>query len=91
MRAVVLREHGGPEVLQIEEVPDPVAGPDQIVVDVAHTALNRADTLQRMGMYADPRGREIEIPGLEYAGVVRQDTGEAWTDASISLRYSMLA
>lgn len=70
MRAVVLRTHGGPEVLQIEEVADPVAGPDEIVVDIAHTALNRADTLQRMGMYADPRGREIEIPGLEYAGVV---------------------
>lgn len=70
MRAVVLREHGGPEVLQIEEVPDPIPGPDDIVVDVAHTALNRADTLQRMGMYADPRGRAIEIPGLEYAGTV---------------------
>ena len=70
MRAVVLRAHGGPEVLQIEEVADPVAGPDEIVVDIAHTALNRADTLQRMGMYADPRGRESEIPGLEYAGVV---------------------
>jgi putative PIG3 family NAD(P)H quinone oxidoreductase len=70
MRAVVLREHGGPEVLKIEEVPNPTAGPDEIIVDVAHTALNRADTLQRMGMYADPRGREIEIPGLEYAGVV---------------------
>ena len=70
MRAIVLREHGGPEVLQIEEVPDPVAGPDQIVVDIAHTALNRADTLQRMGMYNDPRHPAIEIPGLEYAGTV---------------------
>lgn len=70
MRAIVLRDHGGPEVLQIEEVPDPVGGPDDIVVDVAHTALNRADTLQRMGMYADPRNREVEIPGLEYAGTV---------------------
>jgi putative PIG3 family NAD(P)H quinone oxidoreductase len=70
MRAVVLRSHGGPEVLTIEEVPDPVAGPDQIVVDVAHTALNRADVLQRMGLYGDPRNREIEIPGLEYAGTV---------------------
>ncbi len=70
MRAIVLREHGGPEVLQIEEVPDPVAGPDQIVVDIAHTALNRADTLQRMGMYNDPRNPAIEIPGLEYAGTV---------------------
>ena len=70
MRAVVLRSHGGPEVLTIEEVADPVPGPDQILVDVAHTALNRADVLQRMGLYADPRDRAIEIPGLEYAGVV---------------------
>ena len=70
MRAIVLREHGGPEVLQIEEVPDPVAGPEQIVVDIGHTALNRADTLQRMGMYNDPRNPAIEIPGLEYAGTV---------------------
>jgi len=70
MRAIVLREHGGPEVLQIEEVPDPVGGPDDIVVNVAHTSLNRADTLQRMGMYPDPRNRDVEIPGLEYAGTV---------------------
>ncbi len=70
MRAVVLRTHGGPEVLTIEEVPDPTPGPDEIVVDVAHTALNRADILQRMGLYPDPRGRDPEIPGLEYAGTV---------------------
>lgn len=70
MRAVVLHEHGGPEVLTIEEVPDPTPGPDQIVVDVEHTALNRADTLQRQGMYDDPRQPELEIPGLEYAGRV---------------------
>ncbi len=70
MRAVVLRSKGGPEVLTIETVPDPHPGPDQIVVDVAHTALNRADTLQRMGLYPDPRSRELEIPGLEYAGTV---------------------
>jgi NADPH2:quinone reductase len=70
MRAVVLRDHGGPEVLTIEEVEDPVPGPDQILVDVAHTALNRADTLQRQGGYPDPRNRELEIPGLEYAGTV---------------------
>lgn len=70
MRAVVLHEHGGPEVLTIEEVDDPTPGPDQILVDVAYTALNRADTLQRMGGYADPRNPEVEIPGLEYAGTV---------------------
>jgi putative PIG3 family NAD(P)H quinone oxidoreductase len=70
MRAVVLRSHGGPEVLTIEEVDDPTAGHDDIVVDVEHTAINRADVLQRMGMYPDPRGRAIEIPGLEFSGVV---------------------
>jgi putative PIG3 family NAD(P)H quinone oxidoreductase len=70
MRAVVLRSHGGPEVLTIEEVDDPTPGHDEIVVDVEHTALNRADVLQRMGLYPDPRGRAIEIPGLEYSGVV---------------------
>jgi len=70
MRAVVLRSHGGPEVLTIEEVDDPTPGHDEIVVEVEHTALNRADVLQRMGLYPDPRGRAIEIPGLEYSGVV---------------------
>jgi len=70
MRAVVLRTHGGPEVLTIEEVDDPVPGPDEVVVDVAATALNRADLLQRMGLYPDPRGRQPEIPGLEFSGTV---------------------
>ena len=70
MRAVVLRSHGGPEVLTIEEVPDLEPGHDEILVQVEHTAINRADVLQRMGMYPDPRNRELEIPGLEYAGTV---------------------
>jgi len=70
MRAVVLRSHGGPEVLTIEEVPDLEPGRDEILVQVEHTAINRADVLQRMGMYPDPRNRELEIPGLEYAGTV---------------------
>ncbi len=70
MRAVVLHEHGGPEVLTIEDVDDPTPGPGEIVVRVEYTALNRADLLQRMGMYDDPRNRSLEIPGLEYAGVV---------------------
>ena len=70
MRAVVLRSHGGPEVLTIEEVPDLRPGRDEILVQVEHTAINRADVLQRMGMYPDPRNRDLEIPGLEYAGVV---------------------
>jgi putative PIG3 family NAD(P)H quinone oxidoreductase len=70
MRAVVLHSHGGPEVLTFDEVADPVPGPDEVVVDVAATALNRADLLQRMGAYPDPRGLTPEIPGLEFSGVV---------------------
>lgn len=71
MRAVVLRSHGGPEVLTIEDVPTPVPAPDEVLVAVRATALNRADILQRMGGYPDPRrGQALEIPGLEYCGVV---------------------
>lgn len=70
MRAVVVTEHGGPEVLTVTEVPDPVPGPDEILVRVAHTAVNRADTLQRRGGYPDPQRRDHEILGLEFAGTV---------------------
>ncbi len=70
MRAVVLRSHGGPEVLTIEDVAEPVPGRDEIQVAVAHTAINRADVLQRLGGYPDPRRPELEIPGLEFAGTV---------------------
>lgn len=70
MRAVVLRSHGGPDSLTIEDVPDPVGGPEDVLVRVRSTALNRADLLQTMGMYPNPRPAAIEIPGLEFAGVV---------------------
>ncbi len=69
MRAVVLTEHGGPEVLRIIEVPAPVPGPDELLVALVATALNRADLLQRRGMYAGPRA-DVEILGLECAGRV---------------------
>lgn len=75
MLAVVLHSHGDPDVLTIEEVADPVAGPEEVVVRVAATALNRADLLQRRGAYPDPRGVTPEIPGLEFAGVV-ESVGE---------------
>ena len=70
MRAVVLRSHGGPDSLTIEDVPDPVAGPEDVVVRIRATALNRADLLQSMGMYPNPRPAALEIPGLEFAGTV---------------------
>jgi len=70
MRAVVLRSHGGPEVLSIDEVVEPEVGPEDVLVRVAASAMNRADLLQRMGLYPDPRGGSPEIPGLEFSGTV---------------------
>lgn len=80
MRAVVLDGHGGPEVLSIREVPDPVPGPEEVVVEVTGTALNRADLLQRMGLYPGPP-TEFEIPGLEYAGRIAEvgDRVRSWS------------
>jgi putative PIG3 family NAD(P)H quinone oxidoreductase len=82
MRAVVLEDHGGPEVLTIRDVPDPEAGPEEVVVDIVATALNRADLLQRRGLYPEPGPpRDHEIPGMELAGrVARCGTRvTAWT------------
>lgn len=71
MKAVVISSPGGPEVLQYRDVPDPVAGPEDLLVRVRATALNRADVLQRMGSYPQPGPKpEFEIPGLEFAGEV---------------------
>lgn len=71
MRAVVLTEKGGPEVLRVQDVPDPEPGPEEVVVEVAATALNRADVLQRMGFYPQPGPAPVhEVPGLELAGRV---------------------
>jgi len=72
MKAVVIRAPGAPEVLAIEEVPTPVHGPDEVLVRVRATALNRADLLQRRGRYPAPAGSSQNIPGLEFAGEVER-------------------
>ena len=69
MRAVVASGAGGPEVLSVAEVPAPGVGPGEVLVDVAATAVNRADTLQRRGLYPVPPGAS-EIIGLECSGRV---------------------
>jgi putative PIG3 family NAD(P)H quinone oxidoreductase len=69
MRAVVLDRFGGPEVLRLGEAPRPSAGPGQVLIRVAATGVNRADTQQRTGNYPPPPG-ESEILGLEVAGVI---------------------
>ena len=89
MRAVVLEEKGGPEVLQIRSVPDPVPGPEELLVDVVSTAVNRADLLQRMGLYPGPPMLH-EIPGLEFAGRVvavgERVTGHGIGDAVMGIQ-----
>jgi len=69
MRAVVLESYGEPEVLTLRDVPDPVPGPEEVVVDIVATALNRADLLQRRGFYPGPPMAH-EIPGMELSGRV---------------------
>ncbi|KGH44909.1 NAD(P)H-quinone oxidoreductase [Modestobacter caceresii] len=71
MRAVTISSPGGPEVLGWGEVPDPVCGPGEVLVDVAATAVNRADTLQRQGHYPPPPGAS-EVLGLECSGVISE-------------------
>ena len=70
MRAAVMTEAGGPEVLKVQEVPDPTFGPEEVLVAVHASALNRADLLQRRGRYPTPAGLRSDIPGLEMAGVI---------------------
>jgi putative PIG3 family NAD(P)H quinone oxidoreductase len=68
MRAITISTPGGPEVLTMTEVPDPEPGPGQVLLDVAATAVNRADVLQRRGGYQPPPGVPADIPGLEAGG-----------------------
>ena len=69
MKAIIRTSDGGPEVLRLTEIPAPIPGPKQLLVDVKATALNRLDTLQRRGLYPPPSG-ESEVLGLEIAGTV---------------------
>ncbi|MBA3372836.1 MAG: NAD(P)H-quinone oxidoreductase [Euzebyaceae bacterium] len=69
MRAVVATEPGGPEVLRVVQRPDPAPGPAELLVRVAATAVNRADVLQRRGLYPPPPGAS-DVLGLEASGEV---------------------
>lgn len=70
MKAVLVTAPGGPECLELNDVPDPVAGEREVLIEVHATALNRADLLQRRGLYPPPPGAS-PVLGLECAGVVR--------------------
>ncbi|CAM8629979.1 Qor NADPH,quinone reductase and related Zn-dependent oxidoreductases [Acidimicrobiia bacterium] len=75
MRAIVLTEYGEVDVLRLTEVSDPIPGPEEVLVDIVATALNRADLLQRRGLYPSPLLAGFtppapEIPGMEFSGRV---------------------
>lgn len=67
MKAVYISEPGGPEVLEVREVPSPVPGDGEVLIDVVAAGLNRADVQQRRGFYPPPPGAS-DIPGLEVSG-----------------------
>jgi len=79
MRAIKLREPGGPDNLEWVEVPDPEPGPGEVLLDVAASAVNRADLLQRQGNYPPPPGAS-DILGLECSGTIAElgDGVEGW-------------
>lgn len=70
MKAVIITQPGGPEVLQIQDVERPEPVGEQVRVRVRASGVNRADLLQRAGGYAAPAGSSQDIPGLEFAGEV---------------------
>jgi len=81
MRAITIPEFGDADALVPADVPAPVAGPGQVLVDVVAAGVNRADVMQRMGHYPPPKGAS-ELPGLEVSGRVAA-LGEGVSDWSV--------
>ncbi len=89
MRAAVITSPGGPEVFAVQEIEEPRPGPEEALVAVEATALNRADLLQRRGRYPVPVGIRGDVPGLEMAGTVIE-TGERVTAFKVGDRVMAL-
>src|SRR5262249_36048287 len=70
MKAIVINGKGGPEVLEIRDVPVPEPQGSEVLVRVHASGLNRADLLQCKGVYPAPAGSPANIPGLEYSGQI---------------------
>jgi len=85
VRAIVIARPGPPSVLEEREVPDPAPGPGELLVRVGATAVNRADLLQRRGLYPAPPGSPALIPGLEVAGEI-EDLGPGVRDRRVGER-----
>jgi NADPH:quinone reductase-like Zn-dependent oxidoreductase len=78
MRAVMITKHGGPEVLQVQEMPDPPVGPGEVRITVKAAGINFADTVARVGLYPDSPPVPCVI-GYEVAGEV-ESVGEGVED-----------
>ena len=72
MKAILIKNEGPGGRLEIGEIPAPVPAPGEVLVQVRATALNRADLLQCRGLYPAPPGVRSDVPGLEFAGVIRE-------------------
>jgi NADPH:quinone reductase-like Zn-dependent oxidoreductase len=69
MRAITIPQFGGPEVLTLSNIPEPVIGPNDVFVEVAAAGVNRADIGQRQGTYPPPPGAP-DWPGMELSGTI---------------------
>ncbi|SDI23408.1 NAD(P)H-quinone oxidoreductase [Mucilaginibacter sp. P25] len=72
MKAIVITQPGGPEVLQLAERPKPVIADDEVLIKVMAAGINRPDIFQRKGNYPPPAGAPADIPGLEVAGIITE-------------------
>jgi NADPH2:quinone reductase len=70
MKAIIITQPGGPEVLQIAERPKPTPAPTEVLIKVAAAGVNRPDVAQRKGSYPPPANAPQDIPGLEVAGTI---------------------
>src|SRR5262250_2603310 len=71
MRAILIREPGGEDVLTVGDAPPPALGPADVRIRISATSVNRADLMQRQGMYPPPPGAS-DILGLECAGTIAE-------------------
>ena len=84
MKAIEISAYGAPEVLQLCERPDPVAGAGELLVRVRASGVNRPDVLQRTGNYPVPPGAS-DLPGLEIAGVIESGDAETMRAAGLHI------
>jgi NADPH2:quinone reductase len=90
MKAIEISRPGAPEVLQLTDRPDPVAGGGEVLIRVAASGVNRPDVLQRKGVYPPPPGAS-DLPGLEVAGVIVAGDAAAMAAAGLAIGQSVCA